>query len=242
MKKPVVLFLFLFLIYHSYCLSQDFWQEVILPDSIYPSHISFNNESEIYLTASDGLYKSSDGGLTWNLLLSCMTGLSVLNRSQDEIFVGIDTPGNLFHSLDDGLSWDTINTDIQGGWLKLIQDSLLFCLDWGAIYKSVDYGISWIKVVSTVNGEIFKDIIEKNDTILTGSTNFLDPTGGGVYQSLDLGASFQQISLPGYGVSSFALDQDSNLLCGVNFGEYYTKAQKHKKARKTLVLFRALVF
>ncbi len=221
MKNFFALILLIVLFKSSFCFSQDFWEEVILPDSIYPAHVSFNNDSEIYLSSSDGLYKSNDGGSSWNLLLSYPAGLSTINKGEDEILVGIDPQGNLFHSLDDGLAWDTIITGIQGIWLKLIQDSLFFSLDWGSIYKSNDDGINWIKVVSTVNSEVFRDIIAKNDTIFTGSVSFLDPTGGGIYQSHDQGASFTQISLPGYGVSSFALDKDSNLLCGVNFQYNY---------------------
>jgi photosystem II stability/assembly factor-like uncharacterized protein len=221
MKSKIVLILLIIFLKSSSCISQDFWEEVIIPDSISPAYISFNNNSELYLTSSNGLYKSSDGGSSWNLLINCMSGLSVLNRGQDEIFVGIDSFGKLFHSLDDGMTWDTISTEIVGGWLVMINDTILFCRDWGAIYKSIDIGYSWDTVLATSNTEIFNDIIKKDTLLFSGSTAFLNPQGGGINQSLNGGNSWQQISLPGYGVSSFDLDQDGNLLCGVNFQYNY---------------------
>lgn len=220
MKTTIILFFFILQSLFVSC--QDFWEEVILPDSITPASVCFNYESDIYLSSSQGLYKSTDGGNTWNLLLNYLAGLSTIVIESDEIFVGIDVWGNLFHSINDGISWDTVHTDIIGASLRLTSTNIMFSLDWGKIFKSEDFGQTWLPVYSTVNGEQFCDLIQKNDVLFTGSINYLNPNAGGVYHSLDSGNSWQQISLPGYGVSSFALDQDSNLLCGVRF-QYYNQ-------------------
>jgi hypothetical protein len=216
MKNLIIAAVASLLSFHT--LAQDFWEPVIIPDSVSPGQIAFNSQSDIYLSTGIGLYKSADGGESWFFLLEQLGGLDVCTSESDEVFVGVDSFGNLFHSIDNGFSWDTINTGADWGFLRMVNDSTLYILNWGNIYRSSDYGASWTKVLSTSqNVEIFQDLIEHNDSVYAGATHFLDPNGGGIYRGESNGNNWEQISLPGYGVSSLCIDQDNNLLAGVRF-------------------------
>ena len=123
--KIIILFTFIFLSFLTK--GQDFWEEVVISDSITPAYLNFNTESHIYFPSSGGLYKSINNGNNWSLLLKYNSGLQVIVKDC-EIFVGIDVFGNLFHSSDEGLSWDTLNSSITGTFLRIYNDSILFCL------------------------------------------------------------------------------------------------------------------
>ena len=216
-----VIIIFFFIVQAIAVSSQDFWEEMTPPDSVGNLYsITFNSLNDTYITTINGVFRSINNGETWEHVAYFNVN-NVEISSADELYSGIDPLNRLFYSNSNGQSWDTIQTNLeQGGWMSLIDDSLLFVYSWGLIRKSSDGGYTWDTVLSTNNTEIFNDIIENQGVIFAGSTAFLDPQGGGVNQSLDLGSSWQQISLSGYGVSSFALDIDSNLLCGVRFHYY----------------------
>lgn len=216
------LILFIFLILNLSTRGQDFWEEIIFPDSVENVFsMNFNSQEQAFICTEKGIYLSDDNGLNWELLAGFISSTIEVSTS-DEIYLGLDAQNRILYSDSNGQEWDTIHTNFDlGGCIRLINDSLLFAFDWGWISKSTDGGYTWDTVLSNGNTEIFNDIIENQGVIFSGSIAFLDPQGGGINQSLDAGNSWQQISLPGYGVSSFALDIDSNLLCGVNFQYNY---------------------
>ncbi len=76
----------------------------------------------------DGIFKSVDGGLTWNLLPSTVSGNAVVpstfsyvfrlamdysNTANDEIYAAI--PGGIMRSLDGGNTWSTVLGNVNSG-------------------------------------------------------------------------------------------------------------------------------
>jgi hypothetical protein len=222
MKSAIVLTILIIFLKSSPSISQDFWEEVIIPDSIGNIFsVNTNSQSQLFICSDKGVYISTDNGTNWELLAGFIASTVEISTS-NEIYIGLDSYNRILYSSNNGLYWDTIQTNFNlGGRISLINDTSLFAFDWGWICKSTNNGYSWDTVLATFNTEIFNDIIQKGTLLFSGSTAFLDPQGGGINQSINDGNSWQQISLPGYGVSSFALDQDSNLLCGVRF-QYYS--------------------
>ena len=218
--KTIIIISF-FILQDLSAVGQDFWEEVILPDSVENIFsMNFNSQEQAFICSEKGIYRSDDDGLNWEFMAGFISS-SIEVSKIDEIYLGVDAQNRILYSNSNGQEWDTIQTNFElGGRIALINDSLLFAFDWGWISKSMDGGYTWNTVLSTGNTEIFNDIIENQGIVFSGSTAFLDPLSGGINNSLDLGNSWQQISLQGYGVSSFALDMDRNLLCGVRF-QYY---------------------
>jgi photosystem II stability/assembly factor-like uncharacterized protein len=210
--------IFLFFILQALAVSgQDFWEEVILPDSVENIFsVNFNSQNQVFICTEEGVFISFDNGLNWEFLVGFISSTIEISTS-DEIYLGLDSQNRILYSNSYGLEWDTIQTNFSlGGRIKLINDSLLFAFDWGWIYKSADSGYTWNQVLQTT-GDLFIDLVEKDGILFSGSINYLISSGGGIHNSLDFGDTWQHISLPGYGISSFALNIENNLLCGVNF-------------------------
>lgn len=212
------LILFILLILSIALKGQYFWEEIILPDSIENVYsVNFNSLNQVFLCTEEGIIISNDNGITWEFLAGFISSTIEISTT-DEIYIGLDSQNRILYSESNGQEWDTIQTNFKlGGYIRLINDSLLFAFDWGWISKSTNGGYNWDTVLCTTSSEIFNDIIENQGVIFSGSLAFLNPQGGGINHSVDSGNSWEQISLPGYGVSSFALDKDNNLLCGINF-------------------------
>ena len=64
----------------------------------------------MYAALTDGLWKSGDGGQTWQRLATApggITALAVHPVDQDRVFAGTGQ-GKLFRSADGGVSWNTV--------------------------------------------------------------------------------------------------------------------------------------
>ena len=223
MRKILIITYFLIIVFTLNSKAQDFWERLPFFDTINAYNIEFNTIGNIYISTPNGIYKSEDEGMNWvNIGPNTAVGAFVIT-SQKYIYAGLTSGSKIFYTYNDGQTWDTIQTNIFSGNIYLSLDNILFLLDWGVIYKSTDWGYTWIQVLSTVNSEVFNDIIEKDSFLFAGSMHFMSSTGGGVYRSSDNGDIWEHVSMAGHGVSSFALDIDGNLLAGTqlnHFGVY----------------------
>lgn len=222
MKTFTIIFFF---IIHALTVSgQDFWEEIILPDTLAMSYsdILFDDNGTVYLGTLQGLFKSFNNGSSWEPT-TLHTVASLMASAPDNAIHTITLCNEepcLSKSNDYGNTWIQIYVwdDIPSFSSAYISSEYeLIYGSMGGIYSSLDSGYSWTKDYSTGNSEIFNDFIQHGGNIYSGSVAYLVSTQGGVYQSPVNSSSWQQISLPGYGISSFELDFDSNLLCGVNF-------------------------
>jgi len=212
--------LFTFLLLSIASKGQDFWEEVILPDSVVPVKLDFDTQGNLFLLTLNNIYKSSDNGLTWldlNLIQEDSYNKDIEISNNNVLFFGVDPFGNFFVSDNYGQSWDTIQTQIQGMIvLRMINNEAeLLAGTWGGIYKSLDFGINWTKVLDISSVEVINDIISNGEYLYAGSVNWMNSDNGGVYRSSDFGNTWELIGLYGYGIYSFAVDSSNNLCAGV---------------------------
>ncbi len=225
MRKILILTYFLITVFTINSIAQDFWERVILPDSVVPLSLDFNSQGHIYLLSLNSLHKSLDEGETWqNLGLTLYDSYNkdIAIKLDNKIYVGVDPWGRFYYSNNDGLLWDTIFTNIQGMIVLFLTnyDNILLAGTWGGLYKSSDSGYTWTQVLSTVNSEVFNDIIEKDSMLFAGSVNWIGPNAGGVYRSFDQGDTWELSGMIDHGIYSFAIDIDSNLLAGVHVAPF----------------------
>ena len=221
MLKTLILTYFIIAFFTFNSKAQDFWEQLNTPDSINVSTVAFNSSGNVFMGSSNGVYKSEDEGETWIYCGLSNLVYNIVITDDDIIYAG--RLSSLYRSFDNGLTWQLINQDIGCALSYITSDYILFGVNWGGVYKSADSGYTWTQVLSTVNSEIFNDIIEKDTFLFAGSMHFLNSSGGGVYRSADDGDTWEHISMAGHGVSSFALDIDGNLLAGTRlnyFGVY----------------------
>lgn len=212
--------LFTFLLLSITSKGQDFWEEVILPDSVVPVKLDFDTQGNLFLLTLNNIYKSSDNGLTWldlNLIQEDSYNKDIEISNNNVLFFGVDPYGNFFVSDNYGQSWDTIQTQIQGMIVlrTINNEAELLAGTWGGIYKSLDFGINWTKVLDISSVEVINDIISNGEYLYAGSVNWMNSDNGGVYRSSDFGNNWELIGLYGYGIYSFAVDSSNNLCAGV---------------------------
>ncbi len=224
MRKTLILTYFLITVFTLNSKAQDFWELVNIPDSIELKDFTVDTNGIVFLGSNLGVYKSEDNGEIWEYCNFNKITTDLLIAPDNSVYIiGINTPNAaLYRSTDIGITWEMVNP----GHLPVVglfttSSYLMFYTTGGGIFKSVDSGYIWTQVLSTVNTEVFNDIIEKDSFLFAGSTHFMSSTGGGVYRSSDNGDTWEHVSMAGHGVSSFALDIDGNLLAGVRFNYLY---------------------
>ncbi len=108
--------------------------------------------TETYILAGmygypNGILRSTNHGVTWNIIDSESYYIRSITISDSDIYVGTNTQG-VFHSTDSGISWQL--TPLGGYDVRSItvNDSFLFVATNGGVFRSSDKGTSWEAVVN----------------------------------------------------------------------------------------------
>jgi photosystem II stability/assembly factor-like uncharacterized protein len=187
------------------------------------------------LTSDDGIFKSSDGGASWNALGN-ITGVSALAldpTSASTIYAG--TTHGVVTSTDEGISWSSAglsDTSFSNLAVDPITPSTLYAGGNGHLYKSTDRGGSWTQlnlgVPSGGGGEPVYVAALVVDP-LTPSSLYAAVGGGSagnqLFKSLDGGQSWNVInSGPFYG-SLLVIDPSTpSTLYAIRFGTGLSKS------------------
>lgn len=139
---------------------------------------SFNN---VYVATSVGMYKSTNGGGSWETANSGLTDEVVTSVIHDSNILYCATLSGLFKSTDNAASWIAINNGINDFQLSKIfmttQRRLYAGSFSGKIFISNDNGQSWLQ----------NQVIPGNDVITgfssEGSAITVCTQGGGIYRS-----------------------------------------------------------
>ncbi|OGU75357.1 MAG: hypothetical protein A2V93_09835 [Ignavibacteria bacterium RBG_16_34_14] len=126
------------------------------------------------------------GGYISNLIKS---GSHFFASSSEWIPGGIYV-GGLFHSSDDGLNWQTLNTSWSNE-VKLISilyyNNILFAGTDSGLYKTYDLGGTWSKVTNGLTGHVIQSIRNDNANNLYVSTS-----DSGFFRSDNVGSNWVQ--------------------------------------------------
>ncbi|GEM_PF-2208374 len=165
------------------------------------SSISINtvNRSTVYLgTEGQGVYRSSDAGLSWSGRNSGMLGIAareIRRNGNGELLLGTDFGDGIWRSTDQGNSWIQSTSLATSNAITAIaitnNSSIVYAAAYGSgVYKSVDGGINWTITDSTVINHFVRTleaVPATNDRLYAG-------TGNGVYKTLNGGVSWQASS------------------------------------------------
>jgi photosystem II stability/assembly factor-like uncharacterized protein len=164
---------------------------------------SHPRDSNIVLAGTfyEGLFRTTDGGNNWSrvTLLNDSTILSITFDGQhpDTIYVGTLHEG-VYRSIDAGVSWQRLTSDTLGLFaLKVFIDpsnsDVLYYIspDNLKIYKSLDFGSTWITFFGTSH------IISFALNPLNASTIFMgNNPADRMYRTRNSGASWERLPLP----------------------------------------------
>lgn len=146
----------------------------ILVDPIHPEWIYFGVSDNAYDSNAQGVYRSSDGGVTWQ-----QANLGLLGGAAD---------GNPPVA---SVAFDPSDPEGKTLWAGVLQDAFD-----GGVYKSVDRGSNWVQVASVPS-----NIVSVNQIYFDGfgrifvssGKNWGYPDDGGIWKSEDEGKSWTRI-------------------------------------------------
>ena len=194
------------------------------------------NPNIVYATTNLGLSKSTDGGLTWSMLLTpgtlplrLMYGLAINPGNPAQVFAGSNYFG-FYRSMDSGASWFLFNNGLAGATITEIE----FCRDNPAyVYagvqtvgflKSGDGGATW-NPIGTAQGlqnhAVGGIAVHPNDpsTVLVGTQAGNDTTTANIWFSSDGGSTFSAVA-NGYAPGMFRFNPRNPNLVNTSIQDY----------------------
>lgn len=128
----------------------------------------------MFIASNDGLYKSTDYGVTWALNNAAIKGYVLLDMGNKGIMAF--NAGVPYRTLDQGVTW-LVGTQLTAGITisSIAQSSsskvlLVSATNTGKFYRSDDYGVTWYPVFRLPSGSNGASILgTANDFIITSS-------------------------------------------------------------------------
>jgi len=202
--------------------------------------ISFTSNGNDTYAGSDGVYKSTDFGLTWYRNSTNNNPVKSLTAKDNIIFAGYLNDG-IYFSSNNGLNWlqsnlylDEVNSIFEYG-------NDIFAGAKHGLYISNDTG-KYFKATTLTNHEI-NAITSCNNILFAGSDNF------GVYSSSDSGTTWILTSLNGYPVFSFCTlgntvyaGTSEGIFVTTNFGNNWTQTGLYNYIIYSLIIKNNIIY
>jgi photosystem II stability/assembly factor-like uncharacterized protein len=183
--------------------------------------VAVTTDGEIFVSAyysqSKGIYKSTDTGLSWQLLppIYPYNEFFALGINQNNILFAGTSGGGLYRSTDKGITWTWLqNYGSPECWAIAFNDSdQIFAGDgdWGGLYKSTDVGNTWNQILPN-SDKILAVEIDPGGNIYVGTSN-------NFYKSTDNGDTFTSYyaGLPNSEIASVLSNSQSKIFVGTGY-------------------------
>ena len=198
---------------------------------------NYASDQTLYAGSISGLYKSTNGGVTWDPLVAIsVQALAVSpNYGTDGtvVYSSLDFSSNyeIHKSTDFGATWDPIYSGLPNVPTRnLIFDPaysptnpvIYAGTNGGGVYKTYDSGGSWMPATEGIIPQIKAMALSPNYT--TDQTIFLGPWGGGVHKSTNGGISWEKSGLMTNWIKALVVSPsytiDQTLFAGTSVGVY----------------------
>ena len=158
--------------------------------------VQHNNLDHIIVGGeTGGVWKTTNGGVTWTVLTDNLSNLHVYSLTIDPLNASVyywgSTNGTIFKSTDAGLTWNLL-ADVGNGVVnKILIDPVntnkMYCSsEDGGIFKSTNGGLNWALIHSAATSGF--DVEFK-----PGNTNTIYASGNSFFISTDGGTTFSQL-------------------------------------------------
>lgn len=189
-------------------------------DQVGPTRGFASDVNFMYTCTSQGVFRSADNGATWltkSVGLPSLLGSGILKVQSDLFVVG---PVGVFRSSDQANSWAAAglaNTDVRC--IAAIGNVIFVGTNGVGIFKSFDFGVTWLPANSGLTSVTFRAIEAKGTILFAGGQ-----IGTGVFRSIDLGLNWTLLG-GGLPVSSYrGFASNDRLIFAGSFGSgvYYS--------------------
>jgi len=155
------------------------WQKMPMPFGGYIQSFAQKDNIIYSGTAENGLFYSSDEGVSWSKLVS-LPGTNIKSLAVNGAFIFAISEKGFYKSSNDGLTWQSIrvgnvNRDVKS------QNGIIYLNDQNGIYMSNDNGVNWTLYSINQGTYLFG---------FGGNTVLAIPGGAHVYISNDKGATW----------------------------------------------------
>ncbi|NUM71160.1 MAG: choice-of-anchor A family protein [Ignavibacteriaceae bacterium] len=183
------------------------WSQTAL-ENIDVRSIVIDNSGNLYAgTWANGMFKSTNGGTTWNAanngIASGSVVTSMTRTPSENIFTG--TFGNgLYNTTDYAATWNQVPTANNYYWAMTSNSSGdVFAAAYGeGIYRSTDNGGTWVRT-NFPGQHIYSLLTDADDNLYAASYAY------GVYVSSDNGATWNNIGLSNQSVSTVFINTNA---------------------------------
>ncbi len=214
------IFLFSLLVLFSTTYFAD-WQKI--------SGISFSNinciaelNGNIYLGAESGIYKSTDGGMTFSKINNGIIGTPIkcITTLGETIFIGSRNNG-VFYSPNAGNSWVSINAGLTSDEVLdiiTVDEKLFVSIKNEGVFKSENNGLLWVKCNTGLINKNVNKFLHKDNNIYCVTDN------SGVYVSDKSNINWQPINfgLPADFPVTDITQSGNNLIISTKAGIFYS--------------------
>jgi photosystem II stability/assembly factor-like uncharacterized protein len=160
-----------------------------------PTTIVVNSHDSVYLGSGNGIYLSSDDGLTWNNIGAAGTDVYWVYVTPRGTVITNNTSG-IFRSTNGGATWKMIDSIPKGYTSAIVADkqAILWAAHGKGVYRSDDDGIHWRFTGFTGMYGVFSIGVSSDNSILAGTYGAgmegYDPT---LHRSTDRGLTWTKI-------------------------------------------------
>ncbi|WP_437923738.1 hypothetical protein WMF37_32595 [Sorangium sp. So ce291] len=184
------------------------WQRVLADgENVTVKPLANGSSGEIY-GAGQGLARSDDDGLTWQVINPEFSP-TFLKVMDDALYAGLGN--DLYRSTDAGVSWELVAGDFGGGDLVRLEvnaDGIWFLLSHKLVMRSLDRGATWFEVAySEVDTSAW--LVELSDGVVLVGRSAAPPLS-----SVDRGDSWQQPGAVDVAASVLAANSTDLLFAG----------------------------
>ena len=198
------------------------WHQIGLSNLFGVHSFALNDQGDIFAGLLANIYRSTDNGKTWSLLIIRGLNSIAINRV-GHIFAG--TAIGIMRSTDSGETWtwirditndgNTLN-DLANSLALNAEGELFAATQERGVLHSTDNGDTWIPVNTGLTDSLVQALaIEESGTIWAG-------TMSGVFQSTDNGEMWQRSGLTSVSVNVFAITAQGNIFAGTSGGVFVT--------------------
>ena len=158
-----------------------------------------SNGSFIFAVTNDGVFRSSDEGVTWKLsndgLPSGLTSGPIFNAG-GTLFVG--TSSGPYRSTNNGTTWSIANNVMgaKGCYAFALKGSTLFAGTATGVYATANNGDTWTAVNGGMTNALVSSLVAVGSVLYAGTQDgqYYGDGGRGVFRSTDDGQTWTQIS------------------------------------------------